>query len=83
MEITARAVLYEWHVGLRADGVWLTPKKVALASNQFQRRVLEEWQVNLEGVRRGLRAIGAIRPVLLDWVDRRHGGLTFRFVQVL
>jgi len=37
----------------------------------------------LAHVRVGLRAVGAIRPVLEDWVDRRPKGFPFRTVQVL
>ena len=29
------------------------------------------------------RAVGAIHPSLLEWVDRRHGGLTYRLVQII
>ncbi|XP_072764647.1 uncharacterized protein [Anoplolepis gracilipes] len=42
-----------------------------------------EWEEDLSNTRTGLRAAEAIRPIFIDWVDRRHGALDFRTVQVL
>jgi len=49
----------------------------------LRQRTFEEWQEALAHTRKDLRAVGAIRPVLKDWVGRRFGALGFRLVQVL
>ncbi|XP_072934845.1 uncharacterized protein [Epargyreus clarus] len=43
----------------------------------------EKWKERLAEPTAGLRTVEAVRPVLEDWMDRRHGSLTFRLVQVL
>jgi hypothetical protein len=49
----------------------------------LRQRKFEEWKEALANTRKGFRAIGAIHPVLKEWVDRRHGALGFRLVQML
>ncbi|XP_045458122.1 uncharacterized protein LOC123668435 [Melitaea cinxia] len=44
---------------------------------------IAEWVVRLERPSAGHRTIDAVRPVLRQWLDRRHGVLTFRATQVL
>ncbi|XP_072764644.1 uncharacterized protein [Anoplolepis gracilipes] len=61
----------------------LPPRVMARLRLQARRRRLAEWEEGLSNARTGLRAVEAIRPVLIDWVDRRHGALDFRTVQVL
>lgn len=46
-----------------------------------RRLALQEWQDRL--TQTGQRVAGAVHPVLTEWVDRRHGLLSFRLVQVL
>ncbi|XP_026331748.1 uncharacterized protein LOC113239098 [Hyposmocoma kahamanoa] len=43
----------------------------------------DRWKTSLADSPYGVRTIEAIRPVLDQWVDRRHGLLTYRLVQVL
>ncbi|XP_072939155.1 uncharacterized protein [Epargyreus clarus] len=43
----------------------------------------EKWKERLAEPTAGLRTVEAVRPVLEEWKDRRHGSLTFRLVQVL
>lgn len=50
---------------------------------RLQQQKMDEWKENLANARSGLRAIGAIRPVLDKWVGRKHGSLGYRLVQVL
>jgi hypothetical protein len=49
----------------------------------LRQRKFEEWKEALANTRKSLRAVGAIHPVLKEWVDRQHGALGFRLVQVL
>ncbi|KAJ0172659.1 hypothetical protein K1T71_010053 [Dendrolimus kikuchii] len=41
------------------------------------------WEERLRHPSAGLATIEAVRPVLQDWIKRRHGTLTFRLTQVL
>lgn len=54
----------------------------ALRARARQRKV-EEWSLELQGARKGLYAVGAIRPILHEWVGRKHGSLGYRLVQML
>ncbi|KMQ91279.1 reverse transcriptase [Lasius niger] len=47
------------------------------------KKTIERWKERLADPRTGHRAVGAIQPVLAEWLDRRHGGLSYRLVQVL
>jgi hypothetical protein len=49
----------------------------------LRQQVFRKWEEALGNATKGLRAVGAIRPVLANWVDRRYGALNFRLVQVL
>ncbi|XP_061380962.1 uncharacterized protein LOC133319719 [Danaus plexippus] len=45
--------------------------------------IFRRWRRRLSEPVAGLRTVEAIRPLLKEWVDRRHGSLTFRLVQIL
>lgn len=49
----------------------------------LQEALREEWAERLANPSAGCWTIGAIRPVLNEWLDRAHGSLSFRLVQVL
>ncbi|XP_025263674.1 uncharacterized protein LOC112637680 [Camponotus floridanus] len=83
-ELQAEAyAMYEWRTNLRREGEILTPRTKEVARTQFRQLAIEKWKERLAHVSAGLRAVGAIRPVLEDWMDRRPKGLPFRTVQVL
>ncbi|XP_063634871.1 uncharacterized protein LOC134805625 [Cydia splendana] len=46
-------------------------------------RLRERWREALEDGHYGTRTIGAILPVMDEWVDRGKGALTFRVTQVV
>lgn len=75
--------LYEGRKELLREGAVLSAGTVKALKLQARQLVMEAWQEELAHARAGLRAVEAIRPVLVEWADRRHGGLTFRLVQVL
>lgn len=74
--------LYWRRAGFRHEGVNLTPWAVDVLKRQARQHLLLRWQCRLAHARAGLRVVGALRPILLDWVERRQGVLTFRMVQV-
>lgn len=61
----------------------LPPQITARLRLQARQRQFAVWEEGLSSVRTGLRAVEAIRPILASWVDRRHGALDYRLVQVL
>ncbi|XP_061728985.1 uncharacterized protein LOC133533919 [Cydia pomonella] len=48
-----------------------------------QRRLREKWKEDLENSPYGTYTIGAVLPSLDRWLDRTHGRVGFRLVQVL
>ncbi|KMQ88083.1 reverse transcriptase [Lasius niger] len=79
----ARASMYQRRIALRQQGITPTPSAVKAERHQSRQLAIEKWKGRLANPRAGHRAVGAIQPILEDWLDRRHGRLTFRLVQVL
>lgn len=50
---------------------------------QLRQLKTEEWMEELAHARAGLYAVGALRPILDQWIGRKHGSLGYRLVQVL
>lgn len=62
----------------------LTAPAIRRVRNEELALMRDEWRAYL--ARPGLagtRTLGAIRPHLDSWLDRRHGGLTYRITQIL
>jgi len=76
-------LLVEAYATLRQQDIVPASRAMKAARLQLRQLAMEKWKERLAHVRVGLRAVGAIRPVLEDWVDRRPNGLPFRTVQVL
>lgn len=67
----------------RSRGVDITHAGRSRLKLHLQRKTLENWQQDLIGETAGKRLIDAIRPILDEWVGRRHGGLTYRATQIM
>ncbi|XP_012219359.1 uncharacterized protein [Linepithema humile] len=62
------------------------PREVAKEKARVRMWALRKWEHrlgehNAPGLP-GLWTVGAIQPCLLEWVDRRGGGISFRMAQV-
>ncbi|XP_032687427.1 uncharacterized protein LOC116851766 [Odontomachus brunneus] len=69
---------------LRNEGEALSAGTIGRIRALARRRALRRWKRQLGGPNvPGRRTIEAIRPCLLEWVDRGHGGLNFHLTQVL
>ena len=66
----------------REEGALPEPRRVEALKLQARRRALLEWRDRLAARRSG-RVVGAILPCLEAWLDREHGGLSYRLTQVL
>jgi hypothetical protein len=63
-------------------GAPLAPGQVEVIRRRNRRRTLAMWREQLAACA-GQRAVGAVLPLLSEWLDRRSGALTFRVTQVL
>ncbi|KMQ82501.1 reverse transcriptase, partial [Lasius niger] len=79
----AHASMYQRRIALRQQGITPTPSAAKAERHQSRQLAIEKWKGRLANPRAGHEAVGAIQPILEDWLDRRHGRLTFRLVQVL
>lgn len=59
------------------------PEEVARWRQDAKRAAMMQWHQRLENPSAGHWTIGAVRPVLDRWVDRKEGVLTFHLTQVL
>ena len=50
---------------------------------QLRHTLMAEWAARLAQPSAGHATIVAVRPMLTEWLERRHGALTFRLTQVL
>lgn len=77
------ADLYEWVSGRAARGIKTAPRERDRKKTLLQESLFREWLEGLDSPSAGLSTIAAIRPVFNEWVNRKHGVLTFRLVQIL
>ncbi|XP_063532848.1 uncharacterized protein LOC134743387 [Cydia strobilella] len=83
LEAKVLAELYFWRVAAWERDHWPTPSEIEARRADFLNDAMGAWECRLERPIAGSRTIEAIRPVLKDWVERRHGVLTFRLTQIL
>lgn len=77
--------VYERIKELRGMNFRVTEKVRGVVRTQARRRMIEEWGAYLENVsptNSGRRVVGAVRPMLDEWVDRSHGRMSFHLTQV-
>lgn len=83
MEAEVLDIVYKHKVEQRARGERLTIEEMERIRQDAHDVVMERWAEDLETAEFGRRTVDAIRPVLQQWVERKHGFLTYRLVQVL
>ncbi|XP_036138416.1 uncharacterized protein LOC118644304 isoform X2 [Monomorium pharaonis] len=67
---------YRWRSKLSGERPQQRGRAVKRAGPTTNRRGLGEGADPCNG----LRVVGAIRPILAEWLDRRHGAPTFRLM---
>ncbi|XP_039760447.1 uncharacterized protein LOC120634122, partial [Pararge aegeria] len=77
------ACVHERRVEVRMRGEHPSPERVTGWRRLAQAELFRQWRERLESPSAGLRTIDGIRPVLQQWVERRHGVMTFHLAQVL
>lgn len=82
-EAEVLAETYRCKVEARERGDRLAPEEIRRVREVAREEVMVRWSEELVVARYGRRTIEAIRPVLNEWVLRRHGSLTFHLVQII
>lgn len=83
IEAQLYAARYQWYTELRLQGKHPGPRQMEKWLTLARQALLERWSIRLAHPRAGSWTIEAVRPFLKEWVEREHGSLTFRLVQVL
>ncbi|XP_063830255.1 uncharacterized protein LOC135079532 [Ostrinia nubilalis] len=83
LEAEVLDVVYQFRTSRREAGERPAYEEVERVRELAREELLRRWERELVDCRYGVRTIEAIRPVLDQWVHRRHGFLTYRLVQVL
>lgn len=75
--------LYRSLSAAKQRGEYPPPVVVRRMRQQAREEAVERWRRRLEEPTAGVRTVEAIRPVLVQWLTRRHGSLSFRLTQLL
>ncbi|KAJ0172799.1 hypothetical protein K1T71_011938 [Dendrolimus kikuchii] len=60
-----------------------SPREIEVCRSELRQVAVGVWEDRLRRPSAGPATIEAVRPVLHEWLGRRHGTLTFRLTQVL
>ena len=83
LEAEVLAVVYEWTAAKRAAGGPVCPTEREAARREAKEVLVRRWAEDLATASFGGRVLEALAPVLDRWLERRHGFLSFRMVQVM
>lgn len=83
LEAEVLATIHRRSAEARQRGVYPSPDEIRRWRQSSRQVLLRRWIDRLEEPTAGVRTVGAVRPVLQEWVERRHGAMTFRLAQVL
>lgn len=77
------AELFAWCTQMTARGFRIAPREKEAKRLRLRQDAMQEWANDLASPSAGTNIIEAIRPVFPEWINRSHGALTFRLVQLL
>lgn len=83
LEARIQAAVYEWMAAEKERGERPAPSECAVKRLDARTAAVQEWQGNLAVEPHGRRVADAVGPVLEEWLERPHGVLTYRLVQVM
>lgn len=83
LEAWVLARVYEWTAGRRALGESPAPEEREAVRQEARTAIVHHWTQELATATFGRRTLDALGPVLSDWLERQHGFLSFRLVQVM
>ncbi|PZC86876.1 hypothetical protein B5X24_HaOG201735 [Helicoverpa armigera] len=80
---TALASLYTWHENEVGRAERLVPQQVEVRRAELRQDLIVEWEQRLARPTAWHAALAVVRPILKEWLEGRHGALSFRLTQVL
>lgn len=83
LEAGVLSAVYWRSVEVKKGGGWPMQEEIKRWRELGREDLFQQWSHRLESPAASRDIVAAIRPVLLEWVDRRHGALTFRLTQIL
>ena len=83
LEAIVLARLHEWRAGALRRGETPLPRQITAQRTDLRRDLMATWRQRLSQPSAGHATIVAISPLFEEWLERRHGALTFRLTQVL
>lgn len=83
LDAKALASLYHWRKEELAQDRRPVPREFEARRTELRQTLVAEWRARLVQPRWGHATIVAVRPVMEEWLERRHGALSFRLTQVL
>ncbi|XP_026727786.1 uncharacterized protein LOC113493941 [Trichoplusia ni] len=75
--------VYDWTAGQRALNKRPAPIEREEVHEEAREAITQQWAEDLASATFGRQTLDAIGPIPKDWLDRRHGCLSLRLVQVL
>lgn len=83
LEAWVLARVYEWSAQRRALGERPVTEEREAVRREAKDAIVLHWTEDLAAAAFGRRTLDALGPVLQGWLERSHGFLSFRLVQVL
>ncbi|KAF9791746.1 hypothetical protein SFRURICE_020145 [Spodoptera frugiperda] len=83
LEAKVLARVYSLRADARRRGETPLPRQISAWRDELRRDLMADWQQRLSQPGAGLAVIAAISPLFEEWLERRHGVLTYRLTQVL
>ena len=83
LEAEALSRLYWWRKEAQERGLDPEPRVIEAIHAQLRRDTVVEWKDRLGQPSAGHAVVAAVRPVMEDWLERPHGGLSYRLTQVI
>ncbi|CAB3243830.1 unnamed protein product [Arctia plantaginis] len=83
LEARALAALYQWRKEARELGRCPEIREIDDRKSQHRQVIIGERRERLGQPSAGHAVIAAVRPVMEDWPERRHGTLSYRLTQVI
>ncbi|XP_029173701.1 uncharacterized protein LOC114942493 [Nylanderia fulva] len=78
------ADIYRRTCELKEEGKVITDRVRSVVKVHHRRILIERWVGDLQNPRSpGRRTVEAVLPCFKEWLDRAHGGVTYRMTQVL
>lgn len=83
LEAGVLASLFTWREDVLVRGVFTAPRELRRKRSELRRELEAEWAARLVRPSAGHATIVAVSPIFEEWLERRHGALSFRLTQML